>query len=538
MFGYAQFVPYQFSLEHFLGLETESTIYADGRRPTTVNQAPGGGEFYPFLRPLYPSYDETKVSYHELFADLWFEHTGDFAPGFKIGWLLGFGTNIPDTHGGPPPPEPPTQVHPYDLVIYDSLGAVAFNSAEATGYREAVWGQGGRLLLLEWWTDDAVVRASIYRGWGPNDVAVNFDKNWRVDAWLAARTYAKAPKRLRGLVVNSQVLTGAVDVEGVYNVALQPAVAARIDGQAKTSSLGVRMNPGDGRGRFPGCEDIETVLRYINDVSTSDGRFRLEFGDCLRGDQKLALGPAGAHPVVPGKSDADAAATLYLRNDCGVCCDCQYYLNTYKAIRRQYNRLQLVVADLNDAHDVMEVNRQRYIDQKTCREAQPLQLELLPEPAGRFSVAAGYCNLTGACIGQLQLLFKFEAFENDVPYDIAADGVQCGYAYVSTRASGRPLRQSMAGTFPTWSVYFDSLNPYDSARASFRFCLPSPAVNKSLKLTVSMHSAQPLPAADGTIYTLPTLGSPPATSFGPTRAVAIAAVGMNPATTFSVGCQC
>lgn len=487
-------------------------IEPHGRRPIGVNQPPGGGSNYPLVLP------SDDVEY--LFADFYLSYPDPFSTyseSFSIAWLFGFGDNPTDPPGWAPEP-----IHDYDMIVKDSDGNIVFDSTQALSFYTKVW--GGRLLIIEWKDDvnTIVCRCTIHIAWSQQDVDANRIKTYDTNiaptnAVLDPRTCNRLPLRVNSIRFGLNVFNGAFELESGYNIGLQ---AGSPDTQFSTAdftlnnllTLGNRQviqgtrfkqqvlisaNPGDGLGQVPGCQDSETTVKVFGGARPdSAGNINLDMDACLRTQRPVGLvssEPRHFQYLSNTQTPTEAKATIEIHDDCGPCCDCDFFVRTYKGLKRQWNFWQGMATQGQAIRDQLVLNRDRWLAAKDCRESNPLRVVLLPEPSCKVVGGAMYCNASTCCLIPLQFRFTFEHYRAGVLTSdpdftpTACEILIDGSPQTATGEEG----YVWAGQWPVYDVLFDYGDPQDTSRVSFRLCMPDCNSSDNIRMTVAVISPDP-----------------------------------------------
>lgn len=457
----------------------------DARR-TAINQSPHGGSFYPFA---------SREAAASLLLDLYLAYPDEndvFTLPLYLAWLYGAGT-VPAT----PPGGAPTPTHAYDLLIVDANDAVVFDSTVATTFRTTDWGDRRR--AVEWIAGDKVCRIVYDRG-----VEDDFDEYVLPDAALDARTWNRLPKQLRAVVVNDQRLTGRVRLQAGYNIRLTRDEPVRVDGARFREVVDLDCAPGLGIGRQPGCNDDIPVLRSINgQTANSAGNLFLDADDCVR-VQFITTGDSYGGQSL---SESQARAALLIDDDCPPCCPCDYFVRTYKGLRRMHSRWLTATQELESIRDLYHSNRDRWLEQRECRINDALRANVITEGNCTLAFAVSYCNTAFGCVHPVEIRLNATLYEDGAPVSPPDDAFVCAQAYINDSSRAGEEAFAMSGAWPSFGAVFPYLNPQSSGTLRFRLCLKGCTDEMSLSLTVSAHSPAPEEAYGGDNIALPDLGS-------------------------------
>jgi hypothetical protein len=540
-------------------------VHPRGRQPIGVNQPNGGGTVYPFLRD--------SVEAPRLLADFYLSYEDDvcqFRLPFRVSWLYGFGATANGLPVGMPTP-----THPKDLRVVDALDQVVFDSTQAIDFRSRYW-DGQRLEILEWQVGYAICRAIRFNAWTVGDVVDHLDQPYFRNivpsyGTLDARTLDRIPRRVRSIRVGTQVFTASrLVLQSGYNVDIQQVastdedtgieaifteltdtVDAVIPGTRVTNQVSIAANPGGGMGQAPGCGDNEPVVKLINEIGpAASGNMTLDGLGCIRAQRPvgvIAETPRTFRYEQTGMTDIAAASTIALHNDCGPCCDCDYFVRTYEGIRREWKLWGDMAVEAVNTRDTMQRNIDRWEAARICRTENSLRAIVIAEAGCKVTAGAIYCNNHQCCIKPVIFRFTFFSYSAGVLEDL--EGSDCGEGLVD----GSPVWQSenapIAGKWPVFELSLEYANPVDSSSASLRVCLPNCNAAKDIQVAVTMHYPDMTPN-DGKACETPSLetpsdlaavwaGSDLGPPLWPVRAlVRSKLVPMNPVSPFCQSCQC
>lgn len=498
-----------------------------GRQAIGVNQPPHGGNDYPFVNP--------SANVQQILGDFYLSYEDDtcnFVLPFSVAWMYGFGAlNVTPIPGMPDP------TSDYDILVTDANGATVFDSTTCVSFKSSDWPSTGtaRLRILEWQTETAVCRCTTYLTWTQEEIdqgIAHGHPNYLVpdNGELDPRTLNRVPARLKQLVVAGNTFN-AMDVLLVsgYNVVISEAVAADdysdvgltaadfatetatksvIVGTRRTSKIQIKAEPGDGLGTYDDCTELydpAPPIKQINGASPDDaGNLILDAEGCLRSQRPVYLESelperlyhyyssdlvTDPYPVqgITDTADERYAAALELHNDCGPCCDCDYFIRTYQGLKRQWNLWKTLAEEAEDIRDLYVENRDIWLAQKTCREANPVRLVLISEPGCKVAGGAIFCNTSGACIIPLTLRFTFRTYQNGVLSGSVV--TQCSDTTIEGSAHKRTGEEAytLRGTFPAYEAGFDYADPQDTSRVSFRMCFPDCSSADNVEMVVTAH---------------------------------------------------
>ena len=478
---------------------------------TAVNQAPGGGTDYPFVGEsdgagvvldAYLSYEDAACAYRLPFRLV---ITGD------------------------------------DVDVYDAADVPVFHGLLSQCNLRA-WGTRE---VREWVSDPHVLRLVT------KDVT-------DCSAVLDPRTCNRLPARVKSLRVGLVKMRGRVRFEAGYNIDLaggSTPEAERVDGARYASAVNIDAVPGAGLGRLAGCEDVEVLVRKINRQGPDcGGNFKVEVDPCLRASLPLFVNGNSGETRTAEYSHEDlstdeAKHALRMTSDCRPCCDCDYFVRTYRGLKRVRNKWRAAAAKLEGVRDVYEANRERWMASRQCRIDNPARLLVWPDMRCTSSVAGSFCNFTTCCLVGLEIRFTMSRFADGEPVPFPG-----GLAVEST-ISGSPFEgdekyaPEVLGGGRVLRYMVDYADSQAMSTAKMRFNACDCLANQSLGVTMTVHVPQPPPNAHtGDPCTLPDRGGDVPSDVtdawaelglagGDVRAVLTKVVALNPEKpTFNCGC--
>jgi hypothetical protein len=390
-------------------------------------------------------------------------------------------------------------------VIEDAQGAIVFDSTQATRYSETPW---GNRRVCQWEAGFQVARL-VFDNTAVADYSSHLDSD---DAWLDGRTANRLPLRLKGLRVGDQLLQGRVQFKAGYNVALSAEQPDRVDGGRFLSVLNLDGVSGSGLGAFPGCDEGDPVVRRINNVvPRSDGTFLLQFDDCLRTQLALATNPDGSVRFAGvDQTTEEAIATIRIFDDCKACCDCEYFVRTYKGVNRMWDRWAAAAAAAENVRDTQEANRDRWLAAYQCRVNNPVNFVAFSEPSCKSFVGATYCNVSKSCIRNMEIRFTTQWYSPFTGFTIIPPTqMVVPEAYLessSTNGEERYVPEVLDAS--VIRVFSDFANPQTTTMTRLRFCGVC-ASYAAVKITLSIHFPDPDPNPEtGEAASFPTVEAP------------------------------
>lgn len=470
-----------------------------GRQGIGVAQ-PQSGLDYPLLAPssdiaflladFYLAYDEPAYYDRSMLP---------FEGPFRIKWIYGLGCE-PSTK----PADVPEPVNMVDLVVVDADDRVVFDSTVATRFFEREWGD--RLHIFEWQTDTAVCRLVAHTKWAdtlgepyPRDYQTHIEPD---SAVLDERTIERMPARVLSLTVLLDEITGPVEFVEGYNMQLAAAETLTSPGHRFRPQLTFAAIPGAGLGIFPGCEPDPRPVRTLNGVGpTEGGDVFLAATDCYfvrqptsltstlprrtrpnvtmspgnTTDDDLPDAAAGTTTSAAGWPVSDAYAHLLLGNDCGACCTCQDYIDLAEYMNAIGANYQGMGEDVEEIRNLYHANRDRWNDAQLCFHRRPLRVLLQPQICPYIDFAFMFCNQSEECVEALEISVTFETLPSGGSGELVPGfGITTGHGQ---RVAGRRLRKTeskydLAGAWPTYSGFWDSVDPFGSVSYRGRLAFP------------------------------------------------------------------
>ena len=540
--------------------EDINSILPHGRAAIGVGQGQPTSQ-YPLVEPS----DDVR----DLLADfsLTYDPLSEYNPDipeytlpFRVHWLSGFGTEIPDY----PIPEHhshswdsvcnssiseesgclPLPKHGHDLIILDADGRTVFDSTiVGLTYETRTWGD--RLRIVMWRHPSRFIVSVVYHtAWSPNDFPVpkNYPTYFFPDAAiLDARTIHRLPRRVRTLSAVLTSMLTRIDLASGYNMQIGIGETTTTDGARKKTRITFNAVPGAGLGTFPDCIPGPLYIRTVNGTPpTNQGDFYFSASGCYWARQPLReISPGNSHPeiaLVPGSipdtnlPDPDAGTTtnaagwpyhndpryahLQFGNDCSPCVDCADYAAVASYMNTIRDNYQAVGKKLEGTRDLYHINRERWLTAAACIAQTPIRTQLVPQICPFMDVAVQYCNQSGAC----QLAVELVVTMSTTPADGSATEVPgltfaTGTSLLPGKAVGAHDRYKMRGVWPTFSAFFDMVPPGKSVSARFRLQFANcgmvgnvpytvTAVTTGTSQGVTLRTPDGAPATTTTVYTL------------------------------------
>lgn len=393
----------------------------------------------------------------------------------------------------------------FTATVTEDGGDVVF-SGESADARTAEWGDSRR--VYEWLSGENVFRLVI-------DHTALASGSGQLDPRVANRL----PKRVSSVRVGLQQFRGPLVLQAGYNVDMS------VDGDVERSDGGRFYNvvnldgvAGAGEGRLTGCEEVEPLVRRINRITPDDaGNFKIQADDCFRQQASLFVSEQGGARVAEysaaGLSQEEARSAVKLYDDCRPCCECDYFVRTYRGLKRMWDRWKELAGHAEEVRDTFGKNRDRWLAQLECRLANPLRLVTITEPGCKTFMGGIYCNMSKCCLTGMELRFTLQRYRNGVILADPPTTVTLNESFIDgsfTDGEERYTPQFFSPT-PKWPVMkydFEYADPQQTSMAKLRLCITCQSAD-SLKVTLTAHAPDPAPAqGTGEVCVLPTPAVP------------------------------
>ncbi len=412
---------------------------------TSVNQGPSGGTNYPFSEntALAGSVLDAYVSYE------------DVACAFRLPFTLSVAGDI------------------WTVTDADTVTVFTGDTADAVS---RTW---GTRTVWEWKTTEVVFRAVVATGIDGSGV-------------LDARTCNRIPARVRSLRVGLVKASGGFKFRAGYNMAISGSLPVEpADGGRFRCQINIDAVAGAGAGRVNGCEELVPVLRKINQQGPDcSGNFRIEVDPCFRiGPPLLITGNKNetrtAIHAASGLTSDEAKHALRMTSDCQPCCKCDYFVRTYRGLKRQWAKWRDLAVRAEAVRDTYELNRARWNVSRDCRINNPARLILTTDSICKTAIGGSFCNFTSCCLTQLEVRYTFQRYKNGSLVPWVSGSVND--AYISGSATDGDERYAPLQSGPVVRFFMDYANPQDSTVTKFKFCTTDCQSDESLEVTMSVH---------------------------------------------------
>lgn len=406
---------------------------------TGINQPPGSGTDYPFVRQ-----DDTLGW---VVLDVYLSYVDDLCA-FTFPFYLSLR---------------PTAYSPaatFDARILDENGAVVF-----AGSVTSVVAWDTNRFIGEVLVDDAVLRLVIH---APCFDAMTLN-TWVTSSYaLDARTYVKLPKRIRSIRVGLTAYQESIQIVAGYNLQLEQRTVTPVDGGRFKNQIYLDGVAGAGVGRLPGCNPEDQPLRLINQVGPDAfGNFNVEFSDCYRAQRRASVDYGVETPVATFPSTT-ARSGLRVFNDCRACYDCSYFVRTYRGLKVLWDQYATIATTAESVRNQLQTNIERWNAAADCRGTHTLQTLFSAEPECRFFVGGMYCNYSQCCISQPELRFTFFRYVNGVAAPIpTTQNVLRSFVQIENNAEEEVLPSVV---WPVYSYKPDLVSAQNTFMARLRFC--------------------------------------------------------------------
>lgn len=480
-----------------------------GRAGIAVAQSPSGTDY-----PLVDPSDDIKYLVADLF--LGYDDPSDygeseeaFTPPFAIAQLRGFGCSGGDggssSSGGG-----------VRIVIADAEDRTVFDSDDTPenlpniGYTERAWGT--RLHIHEWHRRDAICRLVVHTKWptggeapSPQEYA---DVIYPDSAQIDVRAVTRWPKRLRSVRVGDTVIdSGRLELVGGYNMQFETVVRT---GRRPASQILISATPGAGLGVVEDCPPPELLLRAINGVGpTSSGHFTFSAKDCYSWRQP-------ATGTIPNRGELDFG------NDCSPCLDCAEVVETAQMmndLRNCFKNLGLLYSQIRDKYHEARARWVQYQENCATHQGGGLRGVITPGACPFADVTLQYTNRGTDCVTDVVVHATMTAAPAGTATVVSGLTFQSGGQPVPGRARAAGSPYAVEGTWPTFTAYWDRVQPGETVHTRFRLNFSNCGVSGNTPYVVggTLSGSTSAGALSAATMTAVALRCPPATGSGATN---------------------
>ncbi len=168
-------------------------------------------------------------------------------------------------------------------------------------------------------------------------------------------------------------------------------------------------------------------------------------------------------------NDNPRYAHLQLGNDCQPCCDCPDYVDAALYLNETRDKYHRLGQNIEQSRDLYHEVRERWLTTLACIKRHPLRLILQAQLCPFLDVAVQFCNQSEDCQVNVELSVTFTT----TPLD-GLGQVMPGFTFITgaKTKNGRTTigtdRYDMGGEWPTFTAFFDAVQPGQSVSARFR----------------------------------------------------------------------
>lgn len=406
---------------------------------------------------------------------------------------------------------------PYRFIVSDADDNIVIDETTDTSL-STTW---GTRMVYQWMVDTVVLRVVVVTADLVEDVAD-----------LDTRTCNRMPARVTSLSVNGVRMTGAVQFQSGYNIAMAGSQTTRTDGTRAIDEISMDAVSGAGEGRAPGCEDTEPLVRRINGIQPGPGgNFLIQADDCLRVQMPLTVTDNSANRTAVISQDA----AVQLLSECLPCCDCDYFIRTYRGLKRMWSRWKAIATDAEQVRDIFKDNRDRWLAQLECRSNNTLRLVGNADTSCAVFVGGSYCNFSKCCLIPVELRFTAVYHRNALP--VAWPGATVRTATITGSPSRGDELYSPTNEGGVFRFFVDYANPQSTTMARFKLKVGCDA-GDAILVYLTAHAPDPEPDRNGDACVLPVADVPTAvsdqwtaagiTDTTPARSIMFKAIPVNP----------
>ncbi len=184
-----------------------------------------------------------------------------------------------------------------------------------------------------------------------------------------------------------------------------------------------------------------------------------------------------------------AAAAIQVMNDCGPCCECDDFVNTYEGLRKLDDRYHALGERAEAARDQYALNLARWQNARECFIKTPMRMVIRQDFGCIIGMGLNFCNLTSECIKDLEIRLTMEGFKDGLP-DPSMSALEplCPETVVNgTDTNYEDRSVPYDGAFPAFVRAHDLADPQASQKTRSLFLLSGCANGQTLCITATAH---------------------------------------------------
>lgn len=370
------------------------------------------------------------------------------------------------------------------FTVTDSNAVIVASGNISTGGTSRVWGSR---TVYEWISDPWVLR-----------VVVRADLLEDGAGVLDVRTCEQSAKHVRSVRVGMLRMTGKIQIQTGYNISLSATPIAPVDGGRLTNQVNMDAVPGAGIGKLNGCDAAETVLRKINKVQPDcGGNFIVDFDNCFRAQLPLFMVGDQGEPRIGEFSAQDltteqAKHAIKIYSDCHPCCECDYYVRTYRGLKRMWDKWKEDATRAEAVRDTYNDNRKRWLESYQCRLDNPARLVASTDKTCKTAIGGSFCNFTTCCVHNIEIRFTFQRYKSALLVPWTSGSITEAFISGSNTDGEEKYAPSIVGS-QVVRFFFDYADPQDMSIAKMKFCTTACASDESLQVVMTVHANSPPP---------------------------------------------
>jgi hypothetical protein len=320
----------------------------------------------------------------------------------------------------------------------------------------------------------------VYTAWPPSESApVNYLVSFFPEhAVLDERAVYRMPRRVLSLKVrNGNILLPPVTGSDIQFAAGNNfeliAGAQSTVGFRRRTQITFNAVPGAGDGRYSDCQDPDTgcgvPVKLLNGASPNEyGDLVVSGKSCIwiRTPTTINSNQTTVTPVTRPTVSCDGTdgqtKILQIGTNCAACCDCEDYVDLANYMNRTRDRYKVIGSRTRQVKLLHENNIERWIDQRECRLAKPLKIQIVPQHCPFVDVVLQYCNQCFQCAENVTLNVSMSSFPTwGTGYPV------CGNTFLfAPNVPG--LGFELGGSWPNFSAKLGNVDIGVSAYVKFR----------------------------------------------------------------------